>query len=194
MGFYNNYPMTCLITFLCSVLMIFQMLLVDSGKSIVILVGLDKELIKDGDVWRFISYSFAHMSLLHSVLNIPILLKLASTIEKYYGSILFLFSYLFLSISAGITIFLFYEGTYPLAGSSGAGYGLIGILIFLFLRHPNKISSHDKKFTLILLAFSLIFTFSIPDISISGHVGGFISGLVLAFVISLFMKNDEKFL
>ncbi|MBK3494192.1 rhomboid family intramembrane serine protease [Viridibacillus sp. YIM B01967] len=64
-------------------------------------------------------------------------------------------------------------------------------IYFLVLRYPNKISSYDKRAILIILALSFIFTLSAPNISISGHVGGIISGFVLAFIISILDSNKK---
>ncbi|MDQ0156481.1 rhomboid family intramembrane serine protease [Robertmurraya andreesenii] len=190
--FLKYYPITSLIVCLCSVVIILQIYLGFTEDSIIILGGLDKELIESGYIWRFITYSFAHMSLFHYIINIPILIILARPIEKYYGSVLFLIVFLILSICAGMSIYYFFDGAYPLVGSSGAGYGLIGILAFLLLRYPSKISPYDKKFILYLLFFSLIFTISIPNLAISGHVGGFISGIIIAFIISLFKRKGGE--
>ncbi|WP_375218697.1 rhomboid family intramembrane serine protease [Psychrobacillus sp. PGGUH221] len=148
-------------------------------------------MIDNGELWRFITYAFGHMSLFHYILNTPLLLILSRPLEKYYGSKMFLLLYTVLSLCSGLSIYYFYQGDYPLAGSSGAGYGLIGIFTFFVLRYPHKISSYDKRFILIFLVLSLIFTLSVPNISISGHVGGIISGFVIAFIISI-IESDKK--
>lgn len=191
--FIKNYPVTILIFIVSSIIAIGIILFFESYKNaIIVFGGLDKELIEKGEIWRFLTYAFGHMSLFHFLLNMPLILILSRPLERYYGSIFFSLIYMALSISSGIFIYYFYQGSYPLAGSSGAGYGLIGMFTFFVLKYPNKISSYDKRFILILLVLGIIFTLYTPDISISGHLGGFISGFVLAFFISILNKNQNK--
>lgn len=192
--FIQYYPATVFIVLLCSLASIVTMLFFDgyNEDAIIILGGLEKELINSGETWRFLTYAFGHMSLFHLLLNIPILLLISKPLERYFGSRLFFGAYILLSIASGIFIYYFYVGVYPLAGSSGAGCGLLGIFTFFLIRYPNKFNSYDKRFIIILLAISFIFTLNVPDISISGHVGGLISGFILGYFISIFKKDQKE--
>lgn len=160
-----------------------------SSASIVDFSGLDKELIEEGQLWRLFTYGFGHMSLFHFLLNIPAVLFLAHPLEKYYGRKLFLVISIFLTVAAGISIYYFYEGPYPLAGSSGFGYGLMGIYAFYLTKHSSKLSSYDKKLISFILIIGIFSTFTVPNISISGHIGGLISGFALAFILYSLKKG-----
>lgn len=160
-----------------------------SNESIVILGGLDKELIEEGQIWRLVTYAFGHMSLFHLLLNIPVTLILSHPLERYYGRKLYFVVFLLLIFFAGVSIFYFYNGSYPLAGSSGVGYGLMGIYAFYLIKHSYKLSSYDKKLILFFLIMGIITTFTVPNISISGHFGGLVSGFILAFILYSLKEN-----
>lgn len=184
------YPITVTFVLICGVIAIINLLLFKkinfSNESVIKLGGLDKELINDGQVWRLFSYAFGHMSLIHFLVNIPIIIILSRWLERCLGSVKFLLLLLVTTIGGGISIYYFYQGTNAIAGSSGPGFGFIGVLTFFLLRYPENLSSNDKQFILMLIVVGIISTFAVPGIAISSHVGGFISGVVIAFIFTFF--------
>lgn len=192
--FIFRYKTTLFIIILCSFLTIYNLVIFENYKEGLITLGaLDKDLINAGEIWRLLTYAFSHMSIFHACTNLIFLLYIARPLERFYGSARFLLIYLFLAIISGVIIHFLYSGTYPLAGLSGAGYGLLGILLFYIIRFPNKFSKEDKKFILIFIAIGVLLTFIIPDITYAGHIGGLISGIILAWVNSIIhAKQIEK--
>ncbi|MFC3900933.1 rhomboid family intramembrane serine protease [Aliicoccus persicus] len=163
-------------------------------ESIYILGGLHKDVISNGELWRLITFSISHMSVFHVILNLPIIYLLARPIEKYYGTFQFLSITVILSIITGITILVFYTGTYPLAGSSGIGYGFLGALLYFSHLHPNKFRRKDRQFLNFVLIFGIIFTITVPDISIAGHLGGLLIGSLVGFISKYIYKSKETFI
>jgi rhomboid protease GluP len=97
----------------------------------------------------------------------------------------------FLHLSS-IIIHFFSDYPIPLAGSSGPGYGLLGMYIFLVLKHRNKFPTYDKRFIITFTVMGFIMTFLIPGISISGHIGGFVGGILLSPFVFKPSVNDRK--
>lgn len=190
------YPITMVIVLVSTSIFVIHILLGEYGNynrvSIIALGGLDKELINQGEIWRLFTYTFGHMSSLHFIINIFPLLFLSISLEKYYGSIRFLLFFLISTIGAGISIYMFYRGSYlTLAGLSGTGYGFIGIFIFILIINPYQISLSFKIFISLMLiygTFSIFFNNS-SEVANSGHIGGFISGFVLSFVMFIICRN-----
>ncbi|MBY6273887.1 MAG: hypothetical protein CW346_17065 [Bacillaceae bacterium] len=85
-------------------------------------------------------------------------------------------------------VHLFSDYPIPLAGSSGVGYGLLGMYIYLFFRHGNQFSSYDKSFIMMFTLLGFVVTFLIQEISLTGHIGGFVGGILL----SPFLFNKTK--
>lgn len=193
----RHYPITTTIVLVSTLIFAIHILLGEYGnysrESIIALGGLDKELINHGEIWRLFTYTFGHMSSAHFIINTPILLLLSIPLERYYGSIKFLGFFLIITIVAGLSVYLFYQGPYSsLAGLSGTGYGFAGMLTLLTLRNPDEISRSYKLFIFFMLTFGIFSAFNTSSgIAISGHIGGFISGFVLSF-IAPFLKDSKN--
>ena len=162
-----------------------------SEESINSLGGLNNYLINQGEIWRFLTYTFGHMSSIHFIINAPMLLLLSLPLEKKYGSVSLLLFFLIITIVAGISIYLFYGGMFlSLAGLSGTGYGFAGMFTFLLLKTPEDISKSYRLFIIIMLCTGVFPAFDTShNIAVSGHIGGFISGFLLALIVSVFKEK-----
>jgi membrane associated rhomboid family serine protease len=70
----------------------------------------------------------------------------------------------------------------PTVGASGAIFGIMGAL--LVLEYVATGSFAGQAMTLIILNLAL--TFAIPNISIGGHLGGLVGGILSTFVLAHF--------
>src|SRR5699024_10857597 len=125
-----------------------------------------------------------HMSAVHFMINAPIFIAVSLPIEKRFGSIRFLLLFIIITGMAGVSIFYFYTGPYgALAGLSGTGYGFAGILTIYILKQPQAFSQSYRLFIVLLLAFGVYSIFNdSAGIANSGHIGGFIAGIILAIM------------
>jgi membrane associated rhomboid family serine protease len=73
------------------------------------------------------------------------------------------------------------------AGASGAIFGVLGGL--LVLERRGNIATGGQVLGLIVL--NLIFTFAVPGVSVGGHVGGLIAGIVLMLAFTRFRRSPE---
>ena len=182
-SFMKNSPVTVAIVTICLLITIVITILGGYTKSNLVLLGAyDKSLINNGELWRLLTYSFNHMSYPHFILNIVFLIYLSHPLERVLGRMKFILGFIFTSIFAGIIIHFFSNVDY-IAGSSGFGYGLLGMYIFLFLKYKNKFYQGDRKFIFIFVAIGFSVTFLIPDVSLAGHFGGFIGGIIFAALL-----------
>ena len=51
------------------------------------------------------------------------------------------------------------------------------------LKYKNKFYQGDRKFIFIFVAIGFSMTFLIPDVSLAGHFGGFIGGIIFAALL-----------
>lgn len=146
-----------------------------------------------GQPWRLITSMFLHFGIVHLVMNMFALYWLGTLLEPAVGTVRFVLIYFFCGIIAGIASLLF-NLFIPSAGASGAIFGLFGYQLGAAL-----ISSFGDKQRLrgvlvsfgVFLAINTIFTLQM-NVDVWGHVGGCVSGLVIAvlhFKFRFLIKN-----
>lgn len=149
---------------------------------------------------------FLHMSFVHLTSNLIIFYVFGSRIEEHLGRLRFLAFYLLVGFGGHLGQLFFGADGCPepqiMVGSSGAISGIIGAFLFLFptARIKSKIIvlsvfKYDvgvPAWVYLIYWFFLQFFYQVgsvaPRINVHwGHVGGFISGLALIFLLSLFI-------
>jgi membrane associated rhomboid family serine protease len=128
-----------------------------------------------GEYYRLITSMFLHYGLFHLLLNMWALWVVGGALEPLLGRVRFLALYLTSGIGGGVATYLFaQEGTIA-AGASGAVFGLFAAF-FIIMRRLGR----DTSVITMILVVNLILTFLVPQISIWGHLGGMVTGGVLA--------------
>jgi membrane associated rhomboid family serine protease len=143
-------------------------------------------LVADGEVWRLVTSGFIHGTgapdsvLLHLLFNMFGLYILGTMLEPALGHVRFGILY-FVSLLAGSFGALVVTPDSLTAGASGAVFGLLGAgVVFMWNRGLSPLQSGLG----IWLVIALVFTFSRPDdISIGGHVGGLVGGVLCALAL-----------
>lgn len=141
----------------------------------------------DGAFWQVLSSGFAHVSLLHIGFNMLALWVLGPQLEQLFGRARFLALYL-LSLLGGSAAVLWLSPEYQATlGASGAIYGLFAALAVCV----RKVGG-DLRQIGVLLAVNLLITFTVPNISWQGHLGGFAAGLVIAALLVYAPKGPRR--
>jgi membrane associated rhomboid family serine protease len=140
--------------------------------------------VANGEWWRLITAAFLHYGPVHLGLNMLSLYFVGSILEQIIGRWRYLLLY-FVSGLAGSAGALVVTPNSPTAGASGAIFGVLGALFILERR--GNIATGGQVLGLIVL--NLVFTFAIPGISIGGHVGGLIAGLLLMLAFARFPRS-----
>ena len=132
-----------------------------------------------GDWWRVFSGAFMHSGVLHLGMNMMLLWFLSQELEPALGRVRFAILYA-VSLVGGSLGVLVISPLSPTVGASGAVFGLMGALIVLQLRaRQNPWQSGIGGLVLI----NLLLTFTIPNISVGGHVGGLLAGAAAGAVL-----------
>jgi membrane associated rhomboid family serine protease len=135
--------------------------------------------IADGEYYRLLTAGFLHAGFFHLLFNMLSLYILGSILEPAVGRLRFGLIY-FVSLLAGSFGALLLEPNSPTVGASGAIFGLMAAAA-LVMRHRGLSVMESGLGIWILL--NLLITFTVPNISIGGHVGGLIGGAVCALVL-----------
>ncbi|GIK53279.1 MAG: hypothetical protein BroJett014_22520 [Planctomycetota bacterium] len=149
-----------------------------------------------GDWWRPLTAGFAHSSLIHIGMNAYSLWVLGKIVEPLYGTRQFLAIY-FLALLGGSALALaFYDPNTPSLGASGAIFGLFGAMLgYLYSRTGSwqgVMSTPWGRQLLIVLGINVYISL-MPGISLLGHLGGFVPGLILGICFERAARRDDSF-
>jgi len=144
--------------------------------------------VANGDWWRLITSAFLHANLIHIAFNMYFLWFVGTAVEAALGRGRFLAVYLIsgLAGSAGALVF---TPTSPTVGASGALFGLLGAALVLE-RQRNYVLGGSAA---ALILINLILSFSLSNISVGGHIGGLIGGILCALVLSRFGRGHAAY-
>jgi membrane associated rhomboid family serine protease len=137
-----------------------------------------------GDWWRLITAAFLHYGPAHLATNMLSLYFVGSVLEQVLGRWRYLLLYLVAGVGGSAGALLVTPDS-PTVGASGAIFGVLGAL--LVLERRGNIATGGQVLGLIIL--NLVITFAIPGISIGGHVGGLITGVVLMLALIRFLRS-----
>jgi membrane associated rhomboid family serine protease len=131
-----------------------------------------------GDPWTLLSSGFLHVNLFHLLSNMLALWILGTMLEPMLGRRRFALVY-FVSLLCGSLGVLVFSADASV-GASGAVFGLMGAaLLVMRSRGINPMESGLGLW----LGLNLLITFTIPRISIGGHIGGLIGGALVGLVL-----------
>jgi membrane associated rhomboid family serine protease len=135
--------------------------------------------IANGEYWRLVTAGFLHAGLLHLAFNMFALYVLGTMLEPAIGRLRFGLIY-GVSLLAGSFGALVASPNAPTVGASGAIFGLMGAAVIVMRNRGINPLESGLGFW---IGINLLFTFTIPGISIGGHVGGLIGGVVAALLL-----------
>lgn len=149
------------------------------GSQVLVEGALSRVDVADGELWRLVTGGFLHAGLFHLLFNMYALYILGGMLEPVLGKLRFAVLY-FASLLAGSFGALLLQPTGFTVGASGAVFGLMGAA-FVVMR--NRGMDPMQSGLGIWLGLNLLITFTIPNISIGGHLGGLAGGALAALVL-----------
>lgn len=134
------------------------------------------------EYWRLLTSGFIHIDMWHLLMNMIALMNLGVVIERRLKRSQYIITML-VSIIVGNLFVLIGDGNIVTVGISGGLFGLLGVYSVLLFseggyKNPRILSSYIS--TLVINLFISM----MPNISMLGHLGGFISGLALGICFS----------
>lgn len=145
-----------------------------------------RDVVDEGEWWRIFTSMFLHGSAFHLATNMFILFLTGWLAEGVINPGKYLFVYLASGIGAFLLASCFLDSGTVLVGASGAIFGIMGVLLAIYVRNPKK----HTDFLWIFLCFggmNLLYGL-LPGISNSGHIGGLATG----FVLGLFLYRPRR--
>lgn len=141
------------------------------------------------DLYRFIAPMFLHMDLMHLGFNMVALFSVGEVLERVLGKGNYLALYFIAGITGNAVSYaadvLLGGGASVSAGASTSVFGLFVAVALLGLLHKGNRSffAQYSKSMLAVIGVNVAYTLLVPSISVSGHLGGALGGLIAMFMI-----------
>jgi membrane associated rhomboid family serine protease len=128
---------------------------------------------------RLITAAFVHGGVMHILFNSWALYVVGPYLERSFGHARYIAIYLISALGGSVLGLWLDPLSQPTVGASGAIFGLFGA-VFVVGRRLNM----DVRGIAVLIVINLAITFVVSGISWTGHVGGLITGSLLAAAIA----------
>ena len=146
-----------------------------------------------GEYYRLVTAMFLHFGFMHLMYNMVALFALGFPLEESMGRLRFVLTYLFAGIFGNVFVLRVehFTGDYHYtAGASGAIIGLLGAFLVVTLnRHDGM---EGLPLSRLILCILLVFVPTGEDVSMAGHFGGFLGGILIAAAISLLFPRRDR--
>jgi rhomboid protease GluP len=137
--------------------------------------------------WRLLTATVLHAGVLHLALNMWALWDTGRVAERFYGNLQFLLLYLLSGLGGSLTSLFFAGKAAVSVGASGAIFGVVGALLAAIWVRPGSLPSYlIRPLRSSLLTFagvSLLLGVTAGGVDNAAHVGGLLTGLILAAVM-----------
>ena len=152
--------------------------------------ALDAQAVIDkGELWRLFSALFLHDNLAHLGFNLFALYIIGPPLEKTIGTIRFAVCYLItgLGSTAGVVLLTLIRiaPRALLIGASGCIMGIVGVSAGFLLRHRHVWQARQRLLNILLIiAIQVLFDIFTPEVSMSAHLCGLITGFAVGLFIT----------
>ena len=150
---------------------------------------LDPTAVRNGEVYRLLTSTFMHASILHLVFNMYALSIIGKQVETFLGKSKFLLVYLFSGLT-GSLLSCAITNSYSL-GASGAIFGLMGSLLYFGYHYRLYLGSVLLGQIVPVIVINLVIGYITPSIDNAAHIGGLVGGLFLSMALGV-NKDDER--
>ncbi|MFC5066312.1 rhomboid family intramembrane serine protease [Actinomycetospora atypica] len=128
-----------------------------------------------GEWWRLVTSGFLHIGPVHLLFNMLALWFIGRDIELALGRLRFSVLYGASLLGGSAAVMVLGSPVSATAGASGAIFGLMGALVVLLRRMRLPATS-----AMVIIGLNVVFSLTFPGISLLGHLGGLVTGTVVA--------------
>lgn len=143
--------------------------------------------------YTLITSMFLHFGFSHLMNNMVMLLVIGYSLEPEIGKIRFLLIYLGSGLMGNLVSAWFdvSQGNYAVsAGASGAIFGIVGALLYVAIRNHGRVGEISTRGLVLMAGLSLYYGFTAQGVDNAAHIGGLISGFLLA--VLTYWKHKPK--
>lgn len=160
-----------------------------TNNAVLIVMGANfRVLVEQGQFWRFFTSMFLHIGFQHLLFNAYALFIFGAETERIFGRTRFIIIYVLSGLFGSLASFVL-GGADISAGASGAIFGIVGMQVAYFYKNKELLGKFGRSRLInaaVIVGINLFFGLSVPGIDNWAHMGGLISGALIAFS---FMPN-----
>jgi len=134
------------------------------------------------EYWRLFTAGFIHIDVFHLFVNMMALMNIGIMLERLYGKKHYLMI-LFSGIIVGNAFVFIGQGNVLTVGISGGLYALLGSLVIYAYDNGWLKQPQFRNQLIFIFLINLLVNF-MPNISVLGHMGGLMAGLLLGIIFS----------
>jgi membrane associated rhomboid family serine protease len=143
--------------------------------------------VADGEYYRLLTAAFLHAGVFHILLNMFALAQLGPVLEAALGRVRFLALYVLSALGGSVLSYVLSEPNQLGVGASGAIFGLFGAFYVVVRRLGGETRS-----IVMLLVVNLVITFTVPIIDWRAHLGGLVTGALLAAAMAYAPRGPHR--
>jgi membrane associated rhomboid family serine protease len=140
-----------------------------------------------GEYYRLLTAAFLHAGIFHLAMNMFALATLGPTLESALGRTRFLALYVLSALGGSTLSFLLSSPGQLGVGASGAIFGLFGAYYVVV----RKLGGETRQIVT-LLVINLVITFAIPIIDWRAHLGGLVTGALIAAALAYVPRGPRR--
>lgn len=149
----------------------------------------------NGQPWRLLTSTFLHGGIVHLLFNMFTLIQVGTLLETHFGKHRYALVYCVTGIFASIASTAFSVNVVSV-GASGAIFGLYGLLLALLITKSLQVEAEERQAlissTIIFICYNVFYGFTKTGIDNAAHVGGLLSGLIIGFLYSPFIRKQMR--
>lgn len=140
------------------------------------------------DLYRFVTPMFLHVDIMHLLFNMAALYSVGVMLEGLLGRWNYLLLYFIGGITGNALSYFVEMTTGSFAVSAGASTSIFGLfvataLLGILSKNNRAYLLQYSKGMLGVIGVNILYTLLVPSVSVSGHLGGAIGGLIAMFMI-----------
>lgn len=139
-----------------------------------------------GEWYRLLTSAFLHAGWMHLLFNGLALYIVGPQLERLLGHSRYLALWVLSALGGSVLSYLVVPDQLSV-GASGAIFGLFGATFVIGRR-----LGVDTRFIVGLIGINLLITFIVPNISWTAHIGGLVSGTLLALVYAYLPRGSAR--
>ena len=146
-------------------------------------------ILANGEFYRLFTAMFLHspQNLMHILFNMYALYAIGQSVERVFGPARYLTIYFLGGLAGSVLSVALGDYDVPSIGASGAVFAVWAAEALYIYLHRHLMGGAARGFLIntgMLLLFNLAFGLSTPGIDNWGHIGGFLGGGLLAYLIA----------
>lgn len=141
---------------------------------------------EQGAYWQLLTSAFMHVEIWHIAVNMLSLVALGPQLEAILGRARFLTVYLVSGIAGSVVVYLLADAGFTV-GASGAIFGLLGALVVVIHKAGGSLNQIGG-----LLLLNAIITFTVPNVSWQGHLGGLLGGAAVTAILAYAPRGPRR--